>query len=286
MIPEKIQALFNFIDYLDKKKSQYIEKYIPLCDELKNLKEQRSELRPNENYISKQKYDKIQNEIEEKFTPILSDIYNPITNKLKELGICSDDETYLNIWNNNISAISEFKINFSPEDIPKVIEYKQKYLSFRTETNTDFLCLSFVFHSLDETLKELFDFFKDTNDNEFQDFETKTIKAKNIAEAIKGFKENGNVKFSIPTAEFFNKNDEKQLKNNTPKIKTKIIMGDNLKIGDVSNNSGQISIGKKNTVKTVNNDEIAQKTFNWQKWGTIITIILSIIAMIITAMIS
>lgn len=286
MIPEKIQALFNFIDYLDKNKQEYIQKYIPLCNELKKLKEQRSELKPNENYISKQQYDKIQNEIEDKFSPILSNIYTPVTNELKELGICSGDETYLSIWNNNISAISDFKINFTSEDIPQVMLYKQMYLNFRTETNTDFLCLSFVFHSLDETLKELFDFFKDNYDNEFDNFETKTIKVKSIEEAVKGFKENGNVKFSIPTKAFLDNPNKKQIKNNTTKVKNKIIMGDKIKTGDVTNNSGQISIGRKNTIKTDINDEMAKKSFNWQKWGIIIGTIVSVIAIIIAVIIS
>lgn len=30
MVPPRIQALFDFIDYLDKNKKVYIEKYIPL----------------------------------------------------------------------------------------------------------------------------------------------------------------------------------------------------------------------------------------------------------------
>ena len=54
MISEKIQALFDFIDYLDTNKAEFIEKYIPLCDELTNLDIQRSKLKPKNNYIDKQ----------------------------------------------------------------------------------------------------------------------------------------------------------------------------------------------------------------------------------------
>ena len=67
MIPEKIQALFEFIDYLDTIKTELIKKYIPLCDELNNLDIQRSKLKPKNNYIDKQRYDDIQKEIKEKF---------------------------------------------------------------------------------------------------------------------------------------------------------------------------------------------------------------------------
>ena len=161
MIPQKIQALFNFIDYLDENKTKYVEKYIPLCSELEVLKEEQRALRPRENYIDKQKHDEIQNQIEEKFVPIMSDIYSPITNKLRELKIWSGDETYASVWNNNIDAIANFKQNFNEEDVKQVMQYKRKYLRFRSETNSNFLCLALVFDSLDEILKVLFDFFKD-----------------------------------------------------------------------------------------------------------------------------
>jgi hypothetical protein len=288
MIPQKILALFDFIDYLNKNKSEYIEKYIPLCDELKNLVDQREELNPNGNYIEKRQYDNIQAQINEKFSPITSNIYAPISNKLKELGIWTGDDTYTSIWNNNISAISDFKRDFKLEDVSSVMHYKQKYLSFRIETNTDFLCLPFVFQCLDEILKELFDFFKDTNENEFDSFETKTIQVDDIEEAIKGFLENKgkNVKFSIPTKTRYNNYNGEQMTSITTNIKNELIMGDKIHVGDIPNNSGQISIGNENTSKSNDGDELAQKSFNWQKWGIIIAAILGIIAIIITILVS
>jgi hypothetical protein len=39
MLPQKILALFDFIDYLDMNKRDYIEKYIPICDDLEILNE-------------------------------------------------------------------------------------------------------------------------------------------------------------------------------------------------------------------------------------------------------
>ena len=65
MIPPKIQALFDFIDYLDNNKKEYIEKYIPLCNELDTLDKQRNNLKPKSNYKDKQEYDKIKSIIEE-----------------------------------------------------------------------------------------------------------------------------------------------------------------------------------------------------------------------------
>ena len=54
MIPEKVQALLNFIEFLDKNKNNYITKYLPLSDELNELDEQRNKLNPRENYRDKQ----------------------------------------------------------------------------------------------------------------------------------------------------------------------------------------------------------------------------------------
>lgn len=284
MIPEKIKILFEFIDYLDENKSEYIEKYIPLCNELKILDTERNNLKPSENYSDKQKYDSIQNQIEKKFSPITTNIYNPITNKLKELEIWSGDKAYSSIWNNNISEITEFKRNFKSEDIKTVIEYKQKYLKFRTETNSDFLCLTFIFNALDDILKQLFDFFKDSKENEFDSFETKTIQVDSFEKVAKGLVENKgkNVKYNIPDDTLFKKRNENELIKNQTNIKNEIIMGDKIQTGDISNNNGNISVGK--DIKTVSsgNRDLEKKSFNWQKWGIIIATILGIIAIAIS----
>lgn len=285
MIPQKIQALFDFIDFLDLRKKEFIEKYIPLCNELRELDKQRSKLNPRENYKDKQSYENIQKKIEEKFEPIIENIYKPITNKLRELGIWSGDEVYTSIWNNNISEIEDFKRNFIPEDIELVIHYKQKYLLFRSETNNDFLCLSFVFSNLDEIFKVLFDFFKDTDENEFDSFEAKTIELKDFGEIAKSLKENigKNIKYSIPWETI---NKEKQTPSITEKLETNhysfINMRDKIEIGQISSNNGQINVGSDNKIKVDTNDELLKKSFSWQKWGVIIGAVLAIIAILVT----
>lgn len=288
MIPDKIQALFKFIDYLDTNKREYIEKYLPLCTELQSLDQQRSELNPSKNYTDKQQYDKIQNQIKEKFQPITQNIYIPVLNKLKEVGIWAGDDAFTSIWNSNISAISDFKKDFTPDDAIEVISYKQKYLSFRKETNSNFLCLQLVFSDLEEILKVLFDFFKDTNDNEFDSFETKTIEAKDIEEVVTGLIQNRgkNVKFSMPTNTFHHSPTKEQLQHSNINLINEIIMGDKIQSGDISNNKGAVSIGKNNKTNTNGSDELSKKTFNWQKWGIIIGTVLAIIAIIVTILVS
>jgi len=300
MIPQKIQALFDFIDYLDKNKKEYIEKYIPLCDELIALDNQRYNLKPRSNYKDKQEYDKIKTIIEEKFEPITTNIHEPILNTLRELEIWDGDYAYASIWNNNISSISEFTRNFESEDVHDVMRYKQKYLSFRKETNTGFQSLSILFNDLDEILKELFDFFKDTVENEFERFEAKTIEVNSFEEALKSFKEKGleNVKFSLPYETFHINSNEKHIHSNVANIKNEVIMGDKIHVGEISENSGQITIGKEiqSSNKVTNNkeikkgldsnDKLTRKSYGWQKWGIIVTIILSIIAIIVMIVIA
>jgi hypothetical protein len=285
MIPPKINALFEFIDYLDKNRTEYIEKYLPLCNELKQLDNLRHALRPNDNYKDKQSYDNIQKQIAEKFEPITENIYKPIREKLLELRIWSGDDVYSSIWNNNITEIADFRRSFSAEDTNQVFRYKEKYLNFRTKTNSDFLCLSFIFSNLDEILKELFDFFKDSKENEFDSFETKTIEVGSVAEIAQSIKENigKNLKYSIPTETVFSKKQTIPTSDNVD-IKNEFNvfnMGDKIEVGNLSNNSGQIIIGNDNKTKTIDNDEIAQKSFRWQKKHSIIAIIISIIGLVI-----
>ncbi|SES06626.1 hypothetical protein [Pedobacter rhizosphaerae] len=285
MIPQKIQALFDFIDFLDKIKNEYIEKYIPLCDELRGLDEERGALKPKENYKEKHAFDEIQKEITEKFVPITENIYQPFTSKLLELGIWSGDDVFTSIWNNNISEIEDFKRHFIEDDIEKVFHYKKKYLTFRTETNNDFLCLSFILSNLDDIFRVLFDFFKDTQENEFDGFETKIIEFVNPEGVARSLQDNirKNVRYSIPSDTFFNHNEKKS----TTSLESKnefnfYAMRDKIEIGNISNNKGQINVGKDNRIEVDGGDEIAKKSFKWQKKDTIIMIAIGIIGIVIS----
>src|SRR5699024_4183549 len=84
-------------------------------------------------------------------------------------------------FNKEINAL---KNNFTDKDVKEIFEYKSKYLNFRKDTDCNYFEDMF-FTDLDETLKELFDFFKeDISVNEFADFERKTIKVNNIDELV------------------------------------------------------------------------------------------------------
>lgn len=239
MIPERIEALFDFIDYLDSNKQVYIDKYIPLCEELSRLDAQRSVLKPRSNYIDKQKYDALQKEISEKFQPIKQNIYLPFVGKLHELKIWSGDDIFTSIWNNNSVAIFEFQQSFEPDDIEKVISYKHKYLSFRKETNSGFLSLQMVLNNLDEIYKTLFDFFKDTFENEFESFEAQIVEVDSIENLAKELtaSRGRNQMFSLSQESLFQYQNLRkyypELYQSSPIIKNEIIMGNKIKVRDI-----------------------------------------------------
>lgn len=202
MIPKEIQAIFDFIDFLDSKKKSYINIYRPICKELEKLDVERKLLSPNDNYRDKIQYDIVQEQIAEKFTLIYDNVYNPIIERLKELGIWSGDKSFISIKNNISSAYIVFINVFQLDDLEQVVSYKEKYISFRKETNSNFLTLQLMLSDLDEALKELFDFFKDTDENEFESFDPTTIECKSIEEALDLFTKNSkkNIRIKLPAA--------------------------------------------------------------------------------------
>ena len=114
------------------------------------MNDERGKLKPNNNYNDKIAYDKIQNVIKVKLEPLTEFVHKPVLNKLKELGIWAGEKEYSSIWNNNIEAVSNFRENFSKEDIADVMCFKLKYINFRTQTNSNFLGLQFILGNLDE----------------------------------------------------------------------------------------------------------------------------------------
>jgi hypothetical protein len=284
MIPDRILSLFNFIDFLHLNKENYISNFVPLIKELEVLGNKRSELKSLDNYAKKEKYDLVQKEIEDKFPTITTNIYKPITEKLLELEIWSGDDTYSSIWNSNFEAISKFKNEFESADVEIVMNYKKKYLSFRIETHSTFLCLGLIFQELDEIFKELFDFFKDTEDNEFKNFEAKELKVNSVEDLVKSISENknNNVKYSLPIDSFTKKREQPSISSNSLNFNNyETIMGDKIIAENIPNNRGVINVGKNNKSETNSKDELAVKSFNWQKIGIISATILTVIAIII-----
>lgn len=148
-------------------------------------------------------FDIIQKKIELDFELILDNIYYPVTKKLKELNIWSGDESFISIDNYIDSATLALKNNFVVEDVNEVNNWMIKYIKFRKETNSNFYCLQMILFSLDRSLNNLFEYFRDSEVNDFQQFQIETIQCSSIEEAIKLFNNSPskNVSFSFPLIE-------------------------------------------------------------------------------------
>lgn len=190
MITDRIKALFNFIEFLYSNIDNF-KRYDTLISELYFWGIERNKIKPQNNFEDKLKYDNIQKIIKDKFNVIQSNIILPIQDKSSELNICDWNKTET-LWNYNIKEIDDLKKNFSKNDIPEILKHKSKYLEFRTKTNCNYF-QTFFFSDLDEILKVIFDFFKESYEDEFEAFETKTIKVNDISKYIelhsKGYKE-------------------------------------------------------------------------------------------------
>ena len=197
MITPKIKALFQFIDHLHSNIENF-KQYDEVLNELYLLDKERKQVSPQKNFKEKLRYDEVQKQIKDKFKVIQENILQPIQAKATELNICNLNKTET-LWNWNSTEIHELKENFSKDDLPEIFSHKNKYLEYRTATKGEaFFGLGFFFDDLDEVLKTLFDFFKETEQNEFEAFETKAIQVNDIGEAVKLFQSGKFQKFTLP----------------------------------------------------------------------------------------
>lgn len=193
----KVNALFQFIEYLHSNIEKF-NQYSDLIRELEALNIKRNKLNPKINYKDKLQYEKLQVEIKSKFRILQDNTANPIKTKAKELNVYDFNNEPIYSFNGIEIEIHQLKENFSHKDLLEIFKHKSKYLEYRNNTHKTFLSLQIFFEDLDEIAISLFDYFKDTELNEFEAFETKAIKVNSISEAVKGFKQ-GQSKFLIPT---------------------------------------------------------------------------------------
>jgi hypothetical protein len=192
MITDRIKALFNFIEYLHSNIDNF-NKYNELIKELEFIKAEKNKLNPENNYKDKIKFDELQTELESKFKRLQEKTVNHIKAKAKELEVCNFDNEPNYSFNNVENEIYQLKKSFKNVDLPEIFKHKIQYHQYRTSTHKNFLSLGFFFNDLDRILKDLFDFFKESEQNEFEAFETKTIKVNSQNKVFelysKGYKE-------------------------------------------------------------------------------------------------
>ena len=214
MITPKIKALFQFIEYLHSNIDNF-NLNNDLIKELELLNEERQKVSSKKTFKDKLKYDEVQAEIETKFKILQGNTAKLIKAKAKELNVCNFDNEPNYSFNGIETEIQQLKDNFSKDDLPEIFKHKQQYIEYRTKTHKTFLSLASFIDELDEITKSLFDYFKDTEHNEFEAFESKAIQVNDIGEAVKLFQSGKFQKFTFPNS-FLNPSTIQQQPNIEP----------------------------------------------------------------------
>ena len=223
MITPKIKALFHFIEYLNSNIDSF-NLNNDLIKELELLFEERQKVCSKKTFKDKLKYDEVQAEIETKFKILQGNTANLIKEKAKELNVCNFDNEPIYSFNDIETDIRQLKENFSKDDLPEIFKHKKQYIEYRKQTHKTFFSLALFIDELDEITKSLFDYFKETEQNEFEAFESKAIQVNDIGEAVKLFQSGKFQKFTFPNS-FLNPSTIQQQPNIEPlppqPIKTK-----------------------------------------------------------------
>jgi hypothetical protein len=183
MITDKINNLFKFIEFLHSNIDNF-NLNNNLITELELLDNERQTVRNKKTFKDKLKFDELQEQIKDKFNLIQERVIFPIESKAKELNICNIENRAPYTFYGVETEIQELKNNFTDNDLTIIFTHKNKYIQYRTNTHKTFFSLGFFFDELDEVLKELFNYFKETEQNEFEAFERKTIQVDSIKEAV------------------------------------------------------------------------------------------------------
>ena len=161
MITNKIKAMFQFIAFLHTNINSF-KQYDENMGELASLYRERVKLKPEDNFIDKQKYDKIEAEISVKSEIIKKNITQSIKHKARELNIYNFQNEPKYNWRNDVikSDLDYLKEKFNTNDISEIITHKEKYYEYKKEIPYSYF-LVYLFDNLDEILNELFGFFKE-----------------------------------------------------------------------------------------------------------------------------
>ena len=170
----KAKAVFNFIEFLHSNIDKF-KSYIPTAEKALSISREMSQLKPNENFADKIKYNEL-NELKNKeFDKVFKNVTQIIINKALELNICTKTNGVIKL-NWDVNTFQKFKDHATHNDLPLINKIKDKYLEFKLHTdNSGFLSLGLFFFDLHRELKELFIFYNQNAKAEFEEIENRKI---------------------------------------------------------------------------------------------------------------
>ena len=157
-LKEYRKNVLEFIDYLHENRS-YMKDDIKLINEIQALHDKQHNLKRNENYKDARKFKEIQSGKVSKLDNLTWN--NLITSKAKELNLYEGDST-IDLRNNLNPAIHLDFIKTAEAD--EIIKAKDKYLTFRKETDFCNFLNGLLFCDLDLALIDFFGAFTDVSD--------------------------------------------------------------------------------------------------------------------------
>ncbi len=153
-------AVLEFIDYLYDYRSD-MRGDIETIKEMSRIREKQSSLKPREYYEDKRKYDECEKAFMKELESLTFD--NLITSKAKELGLYKNSTIEIR---NNLNVTAHLLSDIKPSEAEKIVKAKDKYLTFRKDTDFCNFLTGLLFHDLDLALIEFFGAFTGVSDME------------------------------------------------------------------------------------------------------------------------
>lgn len=180
MITEKVQNLFDFIDWLHSK-VDYLLSQQYLVDEINEIRAEQNKLRPTKYFKDKAENDRLQNLFLEKLSVIEAGIIVPIREKIEFYDIADISTPIVNL--NALGDLLELQRNFDEQDLLKIQKAKNQYIIYRIKTRWQgYFSFGLFFSDLDRELYEYFKFFEEENEVEY--ISNKPVKVESLEEAV------------------------------------------------------------------------------------------------------
>lgn len=156
-------AVCEFIDYLYEYRSDMRDD-IKTIEEMILIRKKQSTLKPKEYYKDKLEYYELNKAFMEKLNELDELSYSTlIILKAKELGLYKNDTIEIR---NNLNVTAHLLSDIKPNEVEKIVEAKDKYLTFRKDTDFCDFYTGSLFIDLDLALIEFFGAFTDVSDME------------------------------------------------------------------------------------------------------------------------
>lgn len=183
MITERVQNLFDFIDWLHSQ-TEYFLSQQQLVDELNEIRAEQNKLSPTKHFKDREKFDSLQRELLEKFAVVETRIINPIYEKIKFYDVTDISTPIVNL--KALEDLLHLKNNYDEQDLIKIQKAKNQYIIYRVKTHWQpYFSFQLFFSDLDRELYEYFKFFE--QDNEVEYISTKTVKAESLEDLVMQF---------------------------------------------------------------------------------------------------